>query len=63
MFQEIPRPGAGFETGDFVKEKLGGVTVERLAGGDDVCTTATNICILHSSLKSGRSERCWAYNR
>ena len=24
MFQEI-RPGAGFETGDFVKEKLGGL--------------------------------------
>ena len=24
------RPGAGFETGDFVKEKLGGGIVERL---------------------------------
>ena len=33
VFQEI-RPGAGFETGDFVKEKgVGGATVERLAGG------------------------------
>ena len=30
VFQKI-RPGAGFETGDFVKEKLGGgATVERL---------------------------------
>ena len=30
VFQEI-RPGAGFETGDFVKEKLGGLyIVERL---------------------------------
>ena len=28
-FQEI-RPGAGLETGDFVKETLGGLTVERL---------------------------------
>ena len=25
VFQEI-RPGAGFKTGDFVKEKLGGAT-------------------------------------
>ena len=30
VFQEI-RPGAGFKTGDFVKEKLGGATVERLS--------------------------------
>ena len=29
VFQEI-RPGAGFKTGDFVKEKLGGATIERL---------------------------------
>ena len=29
IFQEI-RPGAGFKTGDFVKEMLGGATVERL---------------------------------
>ena len=29
VLQKI-RPGAGFETGDFVKEKLGGATVERL---------------------------------
>ena len=29
VFQEI-RPGAGFEAGDFVKEKLGGATAERL---------------------------------
>ena len=29
VFQEI-RPGAGFETADFVKEKLGGATVVRL---------------------------------
>ena len=30
VFQEI-RPGVGFETGDFVKQKLGeGATVERL---------------------------------
>ena len=28
-FQEV-RPGAGFETGDFVAETLGGATVERL---------------------------------
>ena len=28
-FQEL-RPGAGFKTGDFVKEKLGGAIVERL---------------------------------
>ena len=28
-FQEV-RPGAGFKTGDFVEEKFGGVTVERL---------------------------------
>ena len=28
-FQEI-QPGAGFEIGDFGKEKLGGATVERL---------------------------------
>ena len=34
LFQEI-RPGAGFETGDFVQEKLegGGATVERLVIG------------------------------
>ena len=32
MFKEI-RPGAGFKTGDFVKEILaGGGTVERLVG-------------------------------
>ena len=31
VFQEI-RPGAGFKTGDFVIEKLGGLTVERLLG-------------------------------
>ena len=24
-FQEMIRPGAGFETGDFVKERLGGL--------------------------------------
>ena len=29
LFQQI-RPGAGFETGDFVKEMLGGATAERL---------------------------------
>ena len=29
VFQEM-RPGAGFETGDFVEETLGGATVERL---------------------------------
>ena len=29
VFQEI-RPAAGLETGDFVKEKLGGATVKRL---------------------------------
>ena len=29
VFQEI-RPGAGFKTGDFVKRKVGGATVERL---------------------------------
>ena len=29
VFQEI-RPGAGFKPGDFVKENLGGATVERL---------------------------------
>ena len=27
------RPGAGLETGDFVKENLGGATVERLSRG------------------------------
>ena len=31
VFQEEIRPGAGFKTGDFVKEKLGvSTTVERL---------------------------------
>ena len=30
VFQAM-RPGAGFETADFVKELLGGATVERLA--------------------------------
>ena len=29
VFQEV-RPGAGFETADFVEEKLGGATVVRL---------------------------------
>ena len=29
VFQEI-RPGDGFETGDFVKENVGGAAVERL---------------------------------
>ena len=29
FFQEM-RPGASFKTSDFVKEKLGGATVERL---------------------------------
>ena len=29
VIQEI-RPGAGFGTGDFVEEKVGGATVERL---------------------------------
>ena len=29
VFREI-RPGAGFKTGDFGQEKLGGGTVERL---------------------------------
>ena len=29
VFHEV-RPGAGFETGDFVKEKDGGATAERL---------------------------------
>ena len=29
VFQEV-RPGSGFKTGDFVKEKIVGVTVERL---------------------------------
>ena len=28
VLQEV-RPGAGFETGDFVKEKLGGAAVKR----------------------------------
>ena len=32
VFQDI-RPGAGFETGDFVQEKLGGAAVERLGYG------------------------------
>ena len=32
VFQDI-RPGAAFETDDFVKEKLGGGTVERLPAG------------------------------
>ena len=31
VFREI-RPGAGFETGDFVEEKLGGATIEQLGG-------------------------------
>ena len=31
VFRKI-RPGASFKTGDFVKEKLGGGTVERLHG-------------------------------
>ena len=35
VFEEV-RPGAGFETGDFVKERLGGATVERLSGGPPV---------------------------
>ena len=30
IFLEI-RPGAGFQTGDFVTGEVGGVTVERLA--------------------------------
>ena len=30
VFQEV-RPGAGFKTGDFVTEKLGGATVVRLS--------------------------------
>ena len=38
MFQEV-RPGAGFETGDFVTEKLGGATVERLCAPSIHCTT------------------------
>ena len=29
VFQET-RPGAGFQTGDFLEEKLGGATVTRL---------------------------------
>ena len=33
VFQKI-RPGAGFETGDFVIEKLGGATVVRLVSGE-----------------------------
>ena len=32
VYQEI-RSGAGFKTGDFVEEKLGGATVERLIWG------------------------------
>ena len=32
VLQEI-RPGAGFKTGDFVEEKLGGATVQRLGRG------------------------------
>ena len=32
VFQEIRR-GAGFETGDFVKEKMGGAAVERFHSG------------------------------
>ena len=30
LFREI-WPGAGFKTGDFVKEKMGGLPIERLA--------------------------------
>ena len=33
VFQKI-RPGVGFKTGDFVKEKLEGATVERLEKQD-----------------------------
>ena len=33
VLKEI-RPGAGFETGDFVEEKLGGATAERLLAVD-----------------------------
>ena len=29
VFQEMIRPGAGFKTGDFVKRRIGGATVER----------------------------------
>ena len=29
VFQKL-QPGAGFKTGDFIKEKLGGAIVERL---------------------------------
>ena len=33
VFQEKIRPGASFKTGDFVKEKFGRATVERLLNG------------------------------
>ena len=47
VFQE-KRPGADFETGDFVIENLGGTTVERLVYGCD-----------RKMLYLPKGGRCW----
>ena len=63
--QEI-RPGAGFETGDSVKEKPGGATVVRLRNGMAIDPapkknlenhpTAGVLCSIRKSLRSSHEE-------